>query len=439
VSEAKNVETADTAAYNTGVPVTSDSLGTIIAKTHLVFGTQLPAFLSALALWFIAAVVMLVLFPLIPLTVWIVLGVVQVFAVYSWSQGALFAIALAACQGRPIGPLAALREVWRNHLGHMIVSAVLVFIGTMLGLILLIVPGIIFLLRCGLIYPAVVLAEGIGGFRALGRCREITRKRTWKIIVLFGAFTLIEAAAKYLVGENAEIRNLLQISLSPLAAVWGTLFYLGAAGGKLDLRQSRFAPSTDAWVGAAICLVFASLMLHPRIFLQAYTIPAKSMVPTLTVGDHLIANNFAYGFRWPGQKTYNLHWSRPSRGDLVIFPFPEDRSKDFIKRVIAVGGETVEIRQKRVYINGKAIDDPYAHFETEGTAENVPNRDNFGPQRVPENHIFVLGDNRNQSYDSRFWGFVNIEDVTGKAHVIYWSLDQQNRTVRWDRIGKLLD
>jgi signal peptidase I len=154
------------------------------------------------------------------------------------------------------------------------------------------------------------------------------------------------------------------------------------------------------------------------------------------VGDQLVANHFAYGFRWPRSSTYTARWGEPARGDLVIFLFPEDRSKDFIKRVVAVGGDTFEVRQKKVYINGKPVDDPHAYFED--AAQNFQ-RDNFGPQRVPEKHVFVLGDNRDKSYDSRFWGPLAIDDIKGKAHVIYWSWDEKTRSVRWERIGKIIE
>jgi signal peptidase I len=124
---------------------------------------------------------------------------------------------------------------------------------------------------------------------------------------------------------------------------------------------------------------------------------------------------------------------------VVVFIFPEDESKDFIKRVVAVAGDTVEVRAKKVYINGKAVDDPHAHFAGyDPQAGGAGSGDEFGPKTVPENHIFVMGDNRDRSYDSRFWGYVNLNAVRGKAFLIYWSWDGNDRWVRWERLGNLI-
>ena len=131
---------------------------------------------------------------------------------------------------------------------------------------------------------------------------------------------------------------------------------------------------------------------------------------------------------------------QPQRGDIAVFIYPEDKSKDFIKRVIAVGGDTVEVRNKKVFINGEPMDDPHGvHVEDVIYPKSIQRRDNMGPVKVPEGAIFVMGDNRDQSYDSRFWGFVKLEDVIGKAFIIYFSWDSDNSGVRWNRIGKLLE
>ena len=123
----------------------------------------------------------------------------------------------------------------------------------------------------------------------------------------------------------------------------------------------------------------------------------------------------------------------------MVFIYPEDRSKDFIKRVIAVAGDTVEIRNKKIFINGKQVDDPHAHFAGyDPQAGAVGSGDDYGPKVVPQRHIFVMGDNRDRSYDSRFWGFVNLDDVRGKAFLIYWSWDGTDRWVRWERLGSII-
>ncbi len=159
--------------------------------------------------------------------------------------------------------------------------------------------------------------------------------------------------------------------------------------------------------------------------IQAFKIPAGSMLPTLAIGDHILVN-----------KTPSARASI-ARGDLVVFKYPEDPSRDFVKRVIAVGGDLVEAKDKKIYVNGKAMDEPYVqHTDAKIHPAGVDPRDNFGPYVVPENKFLVMGDNRDQSYDSRYWGYVPREDIKGKAFKIYWSWDAKTGKVRWDRIGK---
>jgi signal peptidase I len=199
-------------------------------------------------------------------------------------------------------------------------------------------------------------------------------------------------------------------------------------------RKSTFREYAEA-IGMALLLA-----LFIRTFIvQAFKIPSGSMIPTLQIGDHILVNKLSYGVRIPFLEHYLASFQKVQRGDVVVFIFPEDRSKDFIKRVIGVAGDTVEVRGKRIYINGKQVDDPHAHFEGDDPqASGLPSREGYGPRVVPENHIFVMGDNRDRSYDSRFWGFVSLEDVRGKAFLIYWSWDGGDRWVRWERLGSLI-
>lgn len=188
-------------------------------------------------------------------------------------------------------------------------------------------------------------------------------------------------------------------------------------------------------------IVFALLLaLFIRSFIvQAFKIPSGSMIPTLQVGDHILVNKLSYGIRSPFWDSYILNFKKPQRGDVVVFIFPEDRSKDFIKRVVGVEGDMVEIRGKKVYINNRHTEDIHAHFEGDPPERGAFNvRDDYGPRQVPENHIFVMGDNRDRSYDSRYWGYVSLDDVKGRAFLIYWSWDGNDRWVRWDRLGNLI-
>ena len=187
-------------------------------------------------------------------------------------------------------------------------------------------------------------------------------------------------------------------------------------------------------------LVAIVLALFIRTFvIQAFKIPSGSMKQTLLVGDHILVNKFIYGVKIPFTQTTIIPITNPKRGDIVVFKFPEDPSKDFIKRVIGIAGDKVEIRDKKVYVNNKLLNHDHGiHTDSYDLPASVQPRDNFGPVIVPPHKLFVMGDNRDQSYDSRFWGFVDLKAVKGKALMIYWSWDKDNFGVRWNRIGNLL-
>jgi len=187
-------------------------------------------------------------------------------------------------------------------------------------------------------------------------------------------------------------------------------------------------------------LVAIVLALFIRTFvIQAFKIPSGSMKETLLIGDHILVNKFIYGVKIPFFQTTIVPIENPKHGDIVVFKFPEDPSKDFIKRVIGVAGDVVEVRDKQVYVNSKLLNHDFGiHTDPYIFPASVQARDNFGPVVVPPHSLFVMGDNRDQSYDSRFWGFVDLKAVKGKALMIYWSWDKENFGVRWNRIGHLL-
>jgi signal peptidase I len=183
--------------------------------------------------------------------------------------------------------------------------------------------------------------------------------------------------------------------------------------------------------------VIAALVI--TFVIQAFKIPSSSMVPTLLIGDHLFVNKFIYGVKIPVLRKTIIPITDPKRGDVIVFIFPEDRSKDFIKRVIATGGDKVEIKNKQIFLNGKPYEDTIGIYTDASVfaAEAQP-RDNFGPVTVPQGSLFVMGDNRDHSMDSRFWGFVDLRDVQGKAFILYWSWDAEENTVRWSRLAQLI-
>jgi len=186
-------------------------------------------------------------------------------------------------------------------------------------------------------------------------------------------------------------------------------------------------------------IVIAVLIaLFIRAFIvQAFKIPSSSMEPTLLVGDYLLVNKFIYGVRIPYSDIKFFEYKKPKRGDIIVFIFPKDRKKDFIKRVIGTEGEKLTILHNKIYIDDKLIDDPWGHF-------TIPRSsiEDYGPIKVPEGSLFVMGDNRDNSQDSRFWGFVKTNEVKGKAFIVYFSLDWDARNllnkVRWTRLGKLI-
>ncbi|MEA3223616.1 MAG: signal peptidase I [Thermodesulfobacteriota bacterium] len=194
------------------------------------------------------------------------------------------------------------------------------------------------------------------------------------------------------------------------------------------------------WVDALI-VAFILAMIIRAFFLQAYRIPTSSMEDTLLRGDHILATKYNYGMTVP----FSTHkiWGAdrvPKRGDVVIFTFPLDHTKDFVKRVIGLPGDEICIRDKTVYINGKA----FMTGHEKHTDSNIIThgdgvaRDNLETVKVEKGHVFVMGDNRDESYDSRFWGQVPVEYIKGKVLIIYFSWNSKIHMVRFSRTGHLI-
>ena len=172
------------------------------------------------------------------------------------------------------------------------------------------------------------------------------------------------------------------------------------------------------------------LALFMRTFaVQAFKIPTGSMEPNLLVGDHLLVNKFVFAPTLSSVERALLPVTDIRRGDIVVFKYPVDPERDFIKRVIGLSGETIELREHRIHVNGQAIEEPYAHYlprpagaaSREITSDDV--RERYGPVVVPAGSVFVMGDNRDNSEDSRYWGFLPKQNIKGKALMIYWSFD----------------
>lgn len=182
--------------------------------------------------------------------------------------------------------------------------------------------------------------------------------------------------------------------------------------------EEEFSPWKEYLKAAVIALILA---LFIRTFIvQAFKIPSESMLQTLQVGDHLLVNKMVYLF------------GEPERGDIIVFRYPRDPKRDFVKRIIGLPGETIEMTGNIVYINGKPLAEPYAIYLDRFMGGG------FSPVTVPPGHLFMMGDNRDNSQDSRVWGALDINSVRGKAFIVHWSWKGSSFGVRWSRIGKLL-
>ena len=222
----------------------------------------------------------------------------------------------------------------------------------------------------------------------------------------------------------------------------------------MDLRSEKAervaGPATEAqaaprrkslvreYVEAIAIAILLALVIRTFV-VQAFTIPSGSMMDTLLVGDYILVNKFLYGPELPFTDTQLPGLRAPGRGDIIVFKYPQDEKRDFIKRIIGGPGDTVQVRGSQVYVNGKPLDEPYVKAN--------PSRPHLGgppycgyaygcePTVVPPNSYFVMGDNRDNSQDSRYWGFVKRDKIKGKAFLIYWSWDSDKHWPRWLRLG----
>lgn len=237
----------------------------------------------------------------------------------------------------------------------------------------------------------------------------------------------------------------------------------------LEGSRTQTKSKKSLWREYAEAIIIAIILAFTiRTFVvQAFKIPSGSMIPSLQIGDHILVNKMAYGFQLPQEcdwwdftnlftikaipdivrcysSTMIIDFEKPQRGDVIVFRYPEDEKKDFIKRVVGIPGDNVEIRNKNVYVNGKQLkDSPWTQRIDPGIIDGqISPRDNYGPQIVPADSYFVMGDNRDQSLDSRFWGYVNFNKIKGRAFLVYWSWYGQGSFtdwVRWNRVGKSIE
>jgi signal peptidase I len=206
---------------------------------------------------------------------------------------------------------------------------------------------------------------------------------------------------------------------------------------------SSYRKSTAREYFESICIAVILALFIRTFVVQAFKIPTGSMENNLLIGDHLLVNKFVYGPTLSNIEQVLLPIDEIERGDVVVFKYPEEPERDFIKRVIGLPGETLELRNKKVFINGQPLDEPYVQFlepPVEGDPDDADYTDidvrrQYGPVTVPPDHYFAMGDNRDNSQDSRYWGFLPREYVKGKALMVYWSYEADREDYQRSGIG----
>ena len=215
-----------------------------------------------------------------------------------------------------------------------------------------------------------------------------------------------------------------------------------------DKEAGALKKSTAREYTEAILIALLLALLIRTFIIQAFKIPSGSMESTLLIGDHILVSKFSYGTHIPNEipflnfKLFDdivLFSEIPQRGDIIVFKFPKDEKRDFIKRVIGLPGDFLEVRRQKVYINDKLKEDIHARHTDPASNDSLVPRDDFGPVLVPEEYVFVMGDNRENSQASRYWGFLNVKKIRGKALMIYWSWNRIENWVRFERFGKILE
>ena len=212
------------------------------------------------------------------------------------------------------------------------------------------------------------------------------------------------------------------------------------AAGRAPSKGAKSRKSTlREWV-EVIVVGLLVVSLFRAVVAQAYQIPSGSMERTLLVGDFLFINKMIYGPEiapgWKGKNLFDIRFPairKPRPGDIIVFRYPLDPGVDYIKRCVAVEGQSVEVRDKVLYVDGKERKEPYVVHGDPRLLPSPSPRDNFGPIMVPKDHIFMMGDNRDNSYDSRFWGPLPLENVKGKAMFLYLSWDKERMLPRFER------
>jgi signal peptidase I len=192
----------------------------------------------------------------------------------------------------------------------------------------------------------------------------------------------------------------------------------------------------------AIAIAGLLALVIRTLVVQAFTIPSGSMMDTLLVGDYILVNKFLYGPELPVTDAHLPGLRVPARGDIIVFRYPQDEKRDFIKRIVGTPGDQVQVRGAQVFVNGEPLVEPYVKAGSAALSHTGQSYCGYAygcePTLVPADSYFVMGDNRDNSQDSRYWGFVKRDKIKGKAFLIYWSWDSERHWPRWLRLGKYI-
>jgi signal peptidase I len=208
------------------------------------------------------------------------------------------------------------------------------------------------------------------------------------------------------------------------------------------VQPARRRKSLVREYGEAIVIAILLALVIRTLVVQAFTIPSGSMMDTLLVGDYILVNKFLYGPEIPFADWRLPGFREPHRGDIIVFKYPQDEKRDFIKRIVGTPGDVVQVRGNQVYVNGQAMIEPYVKHTSPPMAHGGQAFCGYAyacePTPVPAGSYFVMGDNRDNSQDSRYWGFVKRDKIKGKAFLTYWSWDSDRHWLRWWRLGKYI-
>ena len=218
------------------------------------------------------------------------------------------------------------------------------------------------------------------------------------------------------------------------------------AVGAPPVERSEARPKRKSLVreyAEAIAIAILLALVIRTFVVQAFTIPSGSMMDTLLVGDYILVNKFIYGSEIPLVDVRLPGLRKPARGDIIVFKYPQDEKRDFIKRIIGTPGDQVVVRGQQVLVNGKPLSESYVKpVEASLASPGRPGYCSYAyacePTTVPPDSYFVMGDNRDNSQDSRYWGFVKRDKIKGKAFLTYWSWDGDHHWLRWWRLGKYI-